>query len=107
MPFEEAGEAKGEAVNWVAVSKECGDEYGKAVEGYLCITPLFDRGNVVVLEEIGSVVYGWHGSPLEEGVTGAGDGRVVTGNRGKVDHGETGYRRASGVLGKVQVHELQ
>ena len=47
------------------------------------------------------------GSPLEGGVPGAGNGRVVIGEEGEVEHGETGHGRAAGVMGKVQSHDCQ
>ena len=50
---------------------------------------------------------GMGGSPLEEGVPGAGNGRVVIGEEGEVEHGETRHGRAAGVLGKVHSHDFQ
>ena len=54
-----------------------------------------------------SCMDGVGGSPLEEGVPGAGNGRVVIGEEGEVEHGETGHGRAAGVMGKVQSHDCQ
>ena len=47
------------------------------------------------------------GSSLEKGVPGTGVERVLIGEEGKVEHGETGQGRYANVLGKVHAHYLQ
>ena len=51
-----------------------------------------------------SCMDGVGGSPLVEGVPGEGNGRVVIGEEGEVEHVETGHGRAANVLGKFQAH---
>ena len=67
MTFKEEAKAKEDTANWVAVSKEGNNEYGEAGEVFLCITPLFDRGNAIVLEELVSVVHGLGGWKFPRG----------------------------------------
>ena len=61
VPVKEAGKDNDDAGDGLAVSDEGDNEINEAVEGYLCIVPVFDRRNTVVLKESVSVACGWGG----------------------------------------------